>query len=153
MTTEKLLEIRIKEILLKNSVKTKEKYPPLSDMIKENRITFQIKKLFILSGDLKHFYVINAKSSNGDIKFFLCISLASQSSDFLVRLARPIIKEQLNLRLLQFSIFPKHMRVNLLCLKEIKVEEEISEDIDMLKQVRKKFLKSLEKLLSQIDNG
>lgn len=149
---EKELGSRIKEKLLRNSHRLKEKYPPLSYIINGIQLRLQINRLYELSGDLRQFYMIFAKSKDGKLKYLICITLASQSSDFLVSLARITIKDETNLRLLQFSLIPKHLRVNLLCLKEIEHEDDLQGSITLLKQVRSRFRKTLEKITSQMDN-
>ena len=152
---EKELGTRIKEKLLRDSRRLKERYPPLSDIINGTQLTLQINRLYELSGDLRHFYIMIAKSKkskNGKVKYLICITLASQSSDFLVSLARTTIKDETSLRLLQFSLIPKHLRLNLLCLKEIENEDDLQGIIDLLKQVRIRFRKTLEKITSQMDN-
>ena len=149
---EEELGSRIKEKLLKDSHRLKEKYPPLSYIINDTQLIFQINRLYELSGDLKQLYMIFAKSKNGKLRYFICITLASQSSDFLVSLARKTIKDETSLRLLQFSLIPKHLRVNLLCLKEIEQEDDLQGSITLLKQVRSRFRKTLEKITSQMDN-
>ena len=149
---EEELGSRIKEKLLKDSHRLKEKYPPLSDIINGTQLKFQINRVYELSGDLKQLNMIIAKSKNGNLKYLICITLASQSSDFLVSIARKTIKNESNLRLLQFSLIPKHLRVNLLCLKEIEQEDDLQGIIDLLKQVRSRFRKNLEKITSQMDN-
>ena len=149
---EEELGSRIKEMLLKDSHRLKEKYPPLSDIINGTQLKFQINRVYELSGDLKQLYMIIAKSKNGNLKYLICITLASQSSDFLVSLARKTIKDETSLRLLQFSLIPKHLRVNLLCLKEIEHEDDLQGIITLLKQVRSRFRKTLEKITSQMEN-
>jgi len=152
---EKELGTRIKEKLLRDSRRLKERYPPLSDIINGTQLTLQINRLYELSGDLRHFYIMIAKSKkskNGNLKYLICITLASQSSDFLVSLARTTIKDETSLRLLQFSLIPKHLRLNLLCLKEIENEDDLQGIIDLLKQVRIRFRKTLEKITSQMEN-
>ncbi|MHA1456440.1 MAG: hypothetical protein ACTSR5_10740 [Promethearchaeota archaeon] len=94
---EKELGTRIKEKLLRDSRRLKEKYPPLSDIINGTQFTLQINRLYELSGDLRQFYIMIAKSKkskNGNLKYLICITLASQSSDFLVSLARTTIKDE-----------------------------------------------------------
>ena len=149
---EEELGSRIKEKLLKDSHRLKEKYPPLSYIINDTQLIFQINRLYELSGDLKQLYMIFAKSKNGKLRYFICITLASQSSDFLVSLARKTIKDETSLRLLQFSLIPKHLRVNLLCLKEIEHEDDLQGIITLLKQVRSRFRKTLENITSQMNN-
>ena len=149
---EEELGNRIKEKLLKDSRRLKEKYPPLSDIINGTRLTLQINRLYELLGDLRQFYLITIKPKSGNMKYLICVTLASQSSDFLVSLARKTIKNESSLRLLQFSLIPKHLRVNLLCLKEIEQEDDLQGIIDLLKQVRSRFRKNLEKITSQMDN-
>ena len=149
---EEELGSRIKEKLLKDSHRLKEKYPPLSDIINDTRLTLQINRVYELSGDLRQFYLIIVKSKNKKLKYLICITLASQSSDFLVSLARITIRDETNLRLLQFSLKPKHFRVNLICLKEIEHEDDLQGIIILLKQVRSRFRKTLEKITSQMDN-
>ena len=149
---EKEFGSKIKEKLLRDSRRLKEKYPPLSDIINGTQLTLQINRLYELSGDLRQFYLIIVKSKNGKSRYLICIKLATQSSDFLVSLARTTIKDEPNLRLLQFSLIPKHLRVNLLCLKEIEHEDDLQGIIDLLKQVRSRFRKTLEKITSQMEN-
>jgi len=149
---EKELGIRLKDKLLRDSHRLKEKYPPLSDVINGTNLTLIIHRLYALKGDLTHYYVLIVKTKNGRLKYIISINLASQSSDLLVNLARKTIKNESNLRLLQFSLIPKHLRVNLLCLKEIEPEDDLQGIINVLKQVRNRFRKSLEKLTSQMDN-
>ena len=50
---------RIKEKLLRDSHRLKEKYPPLSYIINGTQKTLQISRLYELSGDLKHLYKIS----------------------------------------------------------------------------------------------
>jgi len=151
-TEEKEFEIRIKEKLLRASKRLRGKYPPLSEVVNGNKLTYHINRLYELSGGLKQFYLIISKTKNDKKRYLICISLASQSSDLLVSMARRTIKNEINLRLLQFSLIPKHLRVNLLCLKEIEKEENLQDIIDLLKQVRRLFRESLEKLTIQMDN-
>ena len=149
---DKELGRRIKEKLLRDSHRLKEKYPPLSYTINGIQLRLQINRLYELSGDLRQFCIIIAKSKDGKLIYLICITLASQSSDFLVSLARTTIKDETNLRLLQFSLMPKQLRVNLLCLKEIEHEDDLQGSITLLKQVRSRFRKTLEKITSQMDN-
>jgi len=149
---DKELGIRIKEKLLGDSHRLKEKYPPISYIVNGNPLILQINRLYELLGNLKHFYVVIGKSKSGELKYLICITLASQSSDFLVSLARKTIKDEPSLRLLQFSLMPKHLRVNLLCLKEIEQEDDLQGSITLLKQVKSRFRKTLENITSQIDN-
>ena len=143
---------RIKEKVLRDSHRLKEKCPPLSYTNNGNQMTLQISRLYELSGDLKQLYIIMGKSKKEKLTYFICIKLASQSSDFLVSLARKTIEDESNLRLLQFSLIPKHLRVNLLCLKEIEHEDDLQDIIDLLKQVRSRFRKTIEKMTSQMEN-
>lgn len=146
------LSNRIKEKLLGDSHRLKEKYPPLSYIINDTQITLQISRIYELSGDLKQLYIIMGKSKEKILKYLFCIKLASQSSDFLVNIARKTIENESNLRLLQFSLIPKHLRLNLLCLKEIEHEDGLQDIIDLLKQIRSRFRKTLDKLISQMEN-
>ena len=149
---EKDFKLRIKEELLKDSNRLREKYPPLSDILNGIKIELRIDHIYQLMGDLNYFYVIKVKSKGMKLRYIMCINLASQSSDFLVNIARKIIKGRNNLKLLQFSLIPKHLRVNLLCLKEIEIEDDLQEIVKLLKEVRDTFRTSLEKLTFQMEN-
>ena len=85
-------------------------------------------------------------------RYFLAISLASQSSDLLVNLTRELVNKDDNMKLIQFSIHPKSMRVSLLALKELNSAENYSRSVEVLQELRKKFRQKLTKIANQVEN-
>jgi hypothetical protein len=147
------IETRIKSDILKNSQKLKGKYLPFSEMVGGIQKIFPVKKLYKLQGDLKNFFLIEVKHSTEKQKHkqFLAIQLASQSSDFLVSVAKTLIKEKSQLRLIQFSIYPEHLRVGLLGLRRLDQITEIPMIINDLKEIRTKFRKKIDSLSRVIE--
>jgi len=135
--------------LLKNKVKKlRYKYPPIMKMVKGTQVILKIKRVYSLIDDFKNLYLFKVKSRGYKRKkhYILAISLASQSSDLLVMLARKLIKKIDSLRLIQFPIIPKHFRVNLMAIKEIDLMDDASEFIKILQEVRKEFRSKLSQL-------
>ncbi len=141
---EKTFKFYIKNEVIKNAKKLKGKFHPFSELVNSIPKILTIKKCYELKGQLKNFYLIlvNNYSKKPKIRYFLAISLASQSSDFLVSLAKKYANEN-GLKLIQFSIYPKTFRINLLSLKELNNVEDYSFSLKLLKQFRKDFRKKL----------
>jgi len=140
--------------LLKNKVKKlRYKYPPIMKMVKGTQVILKIKRVYSLIDDFKNLYLFKVKSRGYKRKkhYILAISLASQSSDLLVMLARKLIKKIDSLRLIQFPIIPKHFRVNLMAIKEIDLMDDTSESIKVLQEVRKEFRNRLFQLCNSSD--
>ncbi|MFW9821038.1 MAG: hypothetical protein ACFFE5_15650, partial [Candidatus Thorarchaeota archaeon] len=85
------------------------------------------------------------------LRYFLAISLAYNSSDLLVQFAREFALKT-GLKLIQYSVFPKTLRIQLLLLKELNKIEDYANSIDILKTYRKEFRGILLKIKNLIDN-
>jgi hypothetical protein len=136
---------KIKIELISKGIKLRNKYPPISERINDDILIQKIKKIFQLKEDFKNFYLIITKSkkNHNDIKYNLAILLAAQSSDLLVQIAKIVIQDQKNIRMLQFSIHPKHFRVSLILLKELDELTDIDEIKQLLIALRSKFLEKI----------
>ena len=149
----KSLKDYINKTILKNAKKIKGRHTPISEMVNNVPKTLKVKDIYRLQGDLKNFYLFVSKSFNGNPKilYFLVVSLASQSSDLLVSLAKNFAKRN-NLKLIQYSIFPKTLRINLLLIKELIEIEDFSKSIQILKNFRIVFQNRLTTFRDLIEN-
>ncbi|MFX1322965.1 MAG: hypothetical protein ACFFAQ_15110 [Promethearchaeota archaeon] len=149
----KSLKDYINKTILKNAKKIKGRHTPISEMVNNVPKTLKVKDIYRLQGDLKNFYLFVSKNFNGNpkIRYFLVVSLASQSSDLLVSLAKNFAKRN-NLKLIQYSIFPKTLRINLLLIKELIEIEDFSKSIQILKNFRIVFHNRLTTFRNLIEN-
>jgi len=145
--TKENIQRYLKRDFLKDAKRIKNKYPPISEKVNGISKSLKIKDIYELNGNLNNIIVIITKNyaKNPRYRYFLAILLASQSSDFLVSLAKEFSKKN-RLKLIQFSLRPKHFRVGLFSLKEIRNKHNISETVDLLKEFRITYRKDLEKL-------
>ncbi|MFX1408777.1 MAG: hypothetical protein ACFFA6_00365 [Promethearchaeota archaeon] len=143
----------IKNNVIKNAKKLRGKYTPISEIVNNVPKTLKIKKIYELKGNNKNLYLIisNNYTKVPKIRYFLAVSLASQSSDFLVSLAKNFAKRN-NLKLIQYSIFPKTLRINLLLIKELNDVEDYSKSIQILINFRIVFQNRLINFRSLIEN-
>lgn len=146
------LDTFIKKKLLKDAKRIRSKYPPISEKVDRIAKSLKIKRVYELGGVLKNFFFIKTKNydKSPKFRFFLAVLLASQSSDFLVNLAKDFSRKN-DLKLIQFSVHPQHLRVGLLCLKEIENKDDLSEILNLLKSFRTSYRNDLEKLGSLIE--
>ena len=153
-TDQESLSNYIQKDLLKKLKKIKGKFPPISEIVERNPKTLPIKAIYDLRSTNKNFYLLLVKDKSNQLKkrYFIANTLASQSSDLLVSLAREYIKENEDLKLIQYSIHSKHYRVNLLLLKELKRIEDYKDSIELLIPIRQSFRKKLEKIKTSIEN-
>jgi hypothetical protein len=130
--TEKTFEAFIKS-LKKRSQKVGGAHPPISELVKKERKRLKVKKIYSLKESRKGLYLFMVRNYKKPPKYryFIAISLAGQSSDLLVYLAKDFALKK-EVKLLQYSIYPEHNRVNLLGLKEITEVEKFEEIIDIL---------------------
>ena len=126
--------------VIKSAIKLKGKFAPFSEPVDKMPKTLPIKRIYNLKEQLKNFFLIIVKNYSSQLKdrYFLATILASQSSDFLVSLAKDYATRN-NLKLIQYSLFPKNNRISLLSLKEIRSIEDYSSSIERLKDFKKKF--------------
>jgi hypothetical protein len=143
----------LRKTVISDALKLRGKFLPISESVRDARKKIKIKFIHDLSTILKNFYLIVAKnySSQPKVRYFLVINLASQSSDFLVNLARDYALNH-NLKLIQYSLFPETHRISLLSLKEIVSIEEYTNSIEILKNFRIEFRKTLDKIKTKINN-
>jgi len=152
--TKENLQSYLKNEILKDATRIKNKYPPISEKVKGVSKSLQIKSIYELKGNLNNFILITTKNyaKKPKYRYFLAISIATQSSDLLVSLAREFCKQN-GLKLIQFPIHPEHFRVGLFSLREIINKDSISETVNLLKEFRimyKKDLKKLTKLIERV---
>ena len=144
------LKREIESNLLKDAKKLRGKYLPISEKVMGTQKVFTIKNIYELSGRLKSFYIIMIKDeiAKKNRRFFIVIQLASQSSDFLVKIAKEIIKQkEIALKLIQYAIHPKSLRINLLCMSELKNTDDISDLIKELGEVRILFQDKIDSIV------
>jgi hypothetical protein len=151
---EKVLDSYFKTEVIKKAKKLKVKYPPISEIIDGVRKVLRIEAIYELSEEFRNFYLIKVRNfqNNPKVRYFLTIILASQSSDFLVILAKNFIKEIRNIKLIQFSIHPKNLRISLLALKEVKIHDEFLNSVKILRDLRINFRKKLASLKNLLKN-
>jgi len=148
------LEAHLKKYVLKKAKKVKAKHSNISEIVNKMPKTLEVNNIYDLSKEFNNFYLIKVQNhaKRPKMRYFLAISLASQSSDLLVNLTRDLINKEDNIRLIQFSIHPKSMRVNLLALKELTSVEKYLHSIEILNELRKKFRQKLAKIANQVEN-
>ncbi len=138
----------------RDSKKLRGKFSPISFLIKGTPKTLKIKSIISLGGEYKNFFLFKLKNymKTPKIRFFLSVSLASQSSDLLVSLAKEFVSESQTLKLIQYSIYPNTLRINLLLLIELDVNQSFSNAVEVLKVIRQEFRKKLDKINKLIEN-
>jgi len=143
----------LEEELISDAIKLKGKFIPISESVENVLRRLTIKTIYDLSKILKNFYFLTTKNYSKQPKFryFLAINLASQSSDFLVSIAKDYAIKH-NLKLIQYSLFPENNRVSLLSLKEIKSVGDYSNSIEVLSNFRIEFRKKLEKIKNLVED-
>ena len=138
--------------LIKKSKKLKGKFAPFSEIIDNELIVLKINKIYDLSEKFKNLYLFIVKNylKQPKERYFLAVSLASQSSDLLVSLANEFAQKNA-LKLVQYAINPKQLRVSLISLKEIENIEDYSFLVELLKEFRAFFRKMLGKIKNTIE--
>jgi hypothetical protein len=143
----------IENEIIKEVKKVRGKHAPISEVVNQVSKSLKVENLYDLSNKNKYFFLLIAKNYNKQpkLRYFLAVSIANTSSDLLVHLAREnAIKN--DLRLIQYSIFPKTLRIQLLLLKEIEKIEEFAFFLKKLAEIRKDFRKKLIKITNLIEN-
>jgi hypothetical protein len=152
-SNQKALKIYLESNVIKNAKKLKGRFAPISELVESIQKTLTIRAIFDLKDQLKDFFLIIVKNYTKQLKlrFFLAIRLAFQSSDFLVALSKDFALKN-DLKLIQYSIFPKNPRISLLSMKEIRKIEDYAKSIKILQDFRIKFRKTLEKIKNKVEN-
>jgi hypothetical protein len=142
-----VLKSFIKSNIIKGIKKLKGKYPPITEIVENKPRSLSVESIHDLNKNLKNFYFITFQnySKQPKTRYFLTVSIASNSSDLLVQLAREMALKH-NLKLIQYSIYPKTLRIQLLCMKEIKKIKDYNNSVTVLKSIRKEFREKLGRL-------
>jgi len=133
--------------VIKKSKKLKGKFAPFSEIIDNELRVLKINKIYDLSEKFKNLYLFIVKNylKQPKERYFLAVSLASQSSDLLVSLANGFAQKN-TLKLVQYAINPKQLRISLISLKEIEKIEDYSFSVELLKEFRTNFRNMLVKI-------
>jgi len=139
--------------IIKNVKKLKGKRSPLTETVDKMSKTLSIISVLNLVTESKDLYLVKVKNYSKEprIRYFLAVMLAAQSSDLLVQLAKKYANKN-DLKLIQYSLYPKLQRINLLSLKELKNVEDFSNSIQILLDFKKQFRLSLEKIKNLIED-
>jgi hypothetical protein len=153
MSHQKELKNFLKSTIIKNSKRIQGKHAPISETINNKSKILMVQSIYDMRRDHKNFFLFDVKNhdKNPKYRYFLAVSLANNSSDLLVQLARDyMIKGERNL--IQYSIYPKTLRIQLLLLKEIKNSEEFTNFIEDLSMIRDKFRNKLVRMKNLVEN-
>ena len=143
----------IKNEIVKKIKKVKGKHPPISEVVNNVSKSLSVDKIYDLSKKNNNYFLLILKnySKEPKLKYFLAISIANNSSDFLVQIAKDYAIKN-DLKLIQYSIFPKTLRIQLLLLKEIRKIEDYTIFIKKLNDLRKDFRSKLLKIKNLVEN-
>ncbi len=143
----------IKHEFIKEGKKVRGKHSPISEFVDNVPQSLKVEKLYDLNIKEKYCFLLITRNYNKKpkLRYFLAISLAYNSSDLLVQFARDFALKD-DLKLIQYSIFPKTLRIQLLLLKELKNVEDYANSINILKSNRKEFRSTLLKVKTIIEN-
>lgn len=145
MVDSKTLNKELMHFIKKSGEKIRGDFLSISEKFNGLSKTLKIKSVYSVLRE-KNVYILKIHNFKKVPKYlyYLAISLASQSSDFLVMLAQGLARKN-QLRLIQYAIRPKNYRINLLGLKELKDFNEYEKDLELLKNLRQQFRRKLEK--------
>ncbi len=151
--SEKELKLFIEKKVIKDIKKVRGKKAPIAEFVDNRFVTLPVKSIYNISEQIKNFYffIIQNNLQQPKVRYFLTITLANNSSDLLVQLAKEIAIKN-DLKLIQYSIYPKTLRTQLLSMKEIKNPTDYSNSIEILKATRKDFREKLVKLERLVEN-
>ncbi|MFW9874795.1 MAG: hypothetical protein ACFFG0_16935 [Candidatus Thorarchaeota archaeon] len=151
--SEKELKSFIESEIIKGNKKVRGKKAPIGEFIDNTLISLPVKSIYNMNEINEKFYFIIVKGhlKQPKLRYFLTISLANNSSDFLVYLAKEFAIEN-DLKLIQYSIYPKTLKTQLLSMKEIKNPKDYSKSIEILKVFRKDFREKLVKIKKLVEN-
>jgi hypothetical protein len=146
------LRVFLKNQIARKSKKLKGKFAPFSDVINNEIKVLKIKAIYDLRDVSKNFYlfIVRNYSKHPKERYFLAIILASQSSDLLVSLANEFAQKN-GLKLVQYAIKPKQLRISLISLKEVKKIEDYSLTLAILNEFRTNFRNILRKIKNCVE--
>ncbi|MDX1797572.1 MAG: hypothetical protein R3255_02880 [Candidatus Lokiarchaeia archaeon] len=144
----------VKREFMKEAKKVRGKHSPISELVDNIPQSLKVEKIHDLSKKEKYCFLLIVRnySRKPKLSYFLAISLAYNSSDLLVQFAREYALKN-GLKLIQYSVFPKTLRIQLLLLKELKKIEDYPNSIDNLRTYRKEFRATLLKMKNLIENN
>ena len=147
LNSQEKMESFIKQNIGKSAKKIKGKHSPISEIVDKTPKILKIEKIFSLGERLKNLFIIVAENYTKQPKnrYFLAVLIASQSSDLLANLAKKSIGE--DIKLIQYCLYQKTSRVNLLALKELKSPKEYENTILLLQELRKTYRTKLMNLI------
>lgn len=143
----------IKKEVINGSKKVKGKKVAIAEILDNTLISLPVKSIYDMNEKIKecYFFIVKNNAKQPKFRYFLTISLANNSSDLMVQLAKEFALKN-RLKLIQYSIYPKTLRIQLLSIKEIKEIEGYNDSIEILKEARKNFRKKLVMLKDFVEN-
>ncbi|MHA2281826.1 MAG: hypothetical protein ACXAC5_13365 [Promethearchaeota archaeon] len=146
------LKSLIRSDIINKIKKIKGKHPPIAEIIENKSHSMSVKSIHNMNKKLKnfHFFTLKNYSKQPKLRYFLTISIANNSSDLLVQLAREMVLKH-DLKLIQYSIYPKTLRIQLLCMKEIRKIEDYNTSVKILNSIRKEFREKLGRLKNLVE--
>ncbi|MFX1280579.1 MAG: hypothetical protein ACFFA3_14475 [Promethearchaeota archaeon] len=143
----------IEKEIINDTKKVKGRKTAIAEIVENTLITLPVKFIYDMNEKLKHFFFIIVKNhlKHPKVRYFLTNSLANNSSDLLVQLVKKNAISN-NLNIIQYSIYPKTYRTQLLIMKEITNIKEFTDSIELLKRVRKEFRETISKLRKLVEN-
>ena len=151
--SEKELKSFVESEVIKDIKKIRGKKAPIAEIVDNTVLALPVKSIYDMNEMIKRFYFIILQShlKQPKLRYFLTISLANNSSDLMVQLAQEFARKN-GLKLIQYSIYPKTVRTQLLSMKEIKKIEDYNDSIEVLKKARNEFRKRLVALKNLVEN-
>ena len=153
MSDQNDFKIHIKTDIIKASKKVKGKHSPISEVVDDVSRVLNVQAIYDLNQHHKNFYLINVKNytKKPKIRYYLSVTLANNSSDLLAQLAAEYLNKN-EFKLIQYSIFPETLRVQLLLLKEIKIIGDFTHAIKVLNKIRNEFRNKIVRLKNLVEN-
>jgi len=151
--SEKELKSFVESEVIKDIKKIRGKKAPIAEIVDNTLLALPVKSIYDMNEVIKKFYFLIAKnhSKQPKLRYLLTITLADNSSDLLVQLAKEFAIKH-GLKLIQYSIYPKTLRIQLLSMKEIKDPKDYGNSIEVLKAFRKEFREKLVRLKKLVEN-
>ncbi|MGV9171685.1 MAG: hypothetical protein ACOC44_15790 [Promethearchaeia archaeon] len=136
------------EDILADADKIKSKLPNFSRVIDGKKVILKIRKIYSFTEDNSQFLLFQVRNYDNTPKYlyFLGKKLVSQSSDFIVMIARDFALEH-DFELLQFPLRPEIRRVNLLALAPLRDPDNYQDLIELLNAYKVKLLKKMKKII------
>ena len=150
---EKELKSFVESEVIKDIKKIRGKKAPIAEIVDNTLLALPVKSIYDMNEVIKKFYffIVQNHSKQPKLRYFLAITLADISSDLLVQIAKEFAIKN-GFKLIQYSIYPKTLRTQLLSMKEIKNPTDYSNSIEVLKAFRKDFREKLVKLKKLVEN-